>query len=92
MNPEKPAKVVMIERSLNCLACGLVGLIPVLGLPLAIRALQQSWRVKRDGAGMWNPAERYLQSGAMCARIGLGVSLILVGFVAVILAFNFGSR
>ena len=88
MNPDKPAKVLLIERSLSCFYCGVIGLIPVLGLPLAIRALQQYWRVKRDPNGMWNPARTYLKWGIICARISLAVFVIVVGSVVLLVSYD----
>jgi len=88
MNTEKPPKVVVIERSLSCFYCGVLGLIPVLGLPLVIRSLQQYWRVKRDPSGLWNPAKRYLKWGIICARIGLVVFVILITSIVLVVFFD----
>ena len=71
------AKIEMIERSLRCFALGLLGLLPVIGIPMAVAALGQYWRVKRASRGIWNPAGRYLFWGGICARLGL----ILVTFL-----------
>ncbi|MDB6056554.1 MAG: hypothetical protein JWO95_398 [Verrucomicrobiales bacterium] len=86
MSP-KPIKVLMIERSLRCFYCGVMGLIPVLGVPLAIWSMQQYWRVKRDTKGMWNPAETYLKWGLRSARISLATFVILLGSITVLVLY-----
>jgi hypothetical protein len=88
MNIEKPIKVRMIERSLTCFSCGLLGLVPLLGIPFAIVALQEHWRVKRDGVGIWNPARSYLKWGIICARISIAVSLILITSIVLLVSFD----
>ncbi|MGZ4964229.1 MAG: hypothetical protein ACXWC8_16865, partial [Limisphaerales bacterium] len=82
------AKVVLIERSLSCFYFGVVGLIPFLGIPHAIRALQQYWRVKRDINGMWNPARTYLNWGITCARISIAVFVIVVGSIILLVSYD----
>ncbi len=88
MNGAKPAKVVLIERSLNCFVCGLFGLLPVFGVPVAIRALNQAWLVNRDSSGMWNPARRYLVWGVVCALVGLLLLALLISGVALAVYFS----
>lgn len=79
------SKIEMIERSLSCFRLGLVGLLPVIGIPWAMMALAQYGRVKRGRGAAWNPAQRYLFWGALCARMGLWPLLIL-GVLLVIAA------
>jgi hypothetical protein len=79
MNPPPPMpKTEMIERSLSCFKWGLLGLLPVIGIPMAVMSLAQYRRVKRGRGAMWNPAERHLFLGAMCARAGIWPILIAV--------------
>lgn len=87
MNANKPIKVVIIERSLSCFRCGLAGLIPLIGLPFSIRSLQQAWRVKRDSAGMWNPAQPYVKWGLITARISLAVTVIIVASIVLLVGY-----
>ena len=75
--PPPLTKVEMIERSLSCFRLGLVGLIPLIGVPFAVRSLQHAHRVKHGQGAVWNPAQRYLFWGALCARMGLWPILIL---------------
>jgi hypothetical protein len=89
----KPLKVLMIERSLSCFVWGLFGLIPALGIPMAIHAMQQHWRVKRDCRGLWNPAGRYLLWGIVCARVGGVFSVIIATTIAIVLYVgSFGAQ
>jgi hypothetical protein len=73
----------MIERSMRCLDLGLLGLIPVIGIPMAVMSLAQYRRVKRGQGALWNPAHRYLYWGGQCAFVGLLPILIIVVFAAV---------
>ena len=43
MNTEAEAKIRMLKNSLRCFVCGLLGLLPVIGLPFAITALVSYW-------------------------------------------------
>jgi hypothetical protein len=88
MKTEAPMKVLVIEWSLSCFVCGTISLIPVLGFPLAIRALHQYWRVKRESGDMWNPAQRYLKWGIICARISLAVCLIIIGSIILLTSYD----
>ena len=68
-SPSMP-KTEMIERSLRCFVLGLFGLLPVMGIPMAVMSLAEYRRVMRGQGDMWNPAHRYLFWGGMCARAG----------------------
>jgi len=73
-----PTRVQTIERSLCCFVCGLFGLLPVIGLPFAVRAIADYYRVKRWQTPAWNPARSYLVWGVVCADAGLLLTLGLV--------------
>jgi hypothetical protein len=88
MNATKPLKVLMIERSLSCFVWGLLGLIPVLGIPMAIHSMHQHWCVKRDSKDFWNPAGRYLLWGVVCARVGGVISVLIVGTIVILVSFK----
>jgi hypothetical protein len=77
------SKVEMIERSIRCFELGLFGLIPVIGIPMAVMALAESRRVKLGQGAMWNPAQRLLFWGTLCARAGLWPILILAVLVGI---------
>lgn len=84
MNATAPFdKVQVIERSLRCFAFGITGLLPVIGVPFAVIALNNFTQVKRHKGSIWNPAGRYLGTGALCATAGLGLSLLIVSAIAI---------
>ena len=74
----------MIETSVSCFWLGLVGLVPVLGIPFALAALFKYRVVKAGEAGRWNPARRYLLFGVWGARLGLW-PLLIGGIVALLI-------
>lgn len=74
-------KIEAIERSLRCFTCGIIGILPGIGLPFAIVAIGDYLRVNRHKESVWNPAERYLGAGAFCAVVGLMISLVLAGII-----------
>jgi len=75
-------KIEMIQRSQRCFVYGLLGLLPVIGIPMVIRASMEHYRVKKEWRDQWNPARRYLFWGMFCARIGwamlIGISTVIV--------------
>ena len=76
-------KVQLIERSLRCFAFGLVGLLPVIGVPFAFIAVSNYLQVKRRKGSIWNPAERYLGIGSLCATAGLGLTFLIVSAIVI---------
>jgi len=82
-HPPAMDKIELIQRSLRAFGFGLPGIVPFLGTPFAIIALVQNSRIKRRGRGLWNPAQRYLWWGAVCARIGVTLTLIFTLLIAV---------
>jgi hypothetical protein len=90
MKPHPPlTKIEMIERSMKCFDLGLFGLLPVIGIPMAVMSLVHYRRVKLGRGAMWNPAERYLFWGSQCALVGLLPILIIVVFAAVAACISF---
>jgi hypothetical protein len=84
MNATAPFdKVQVIERSLRCFTFGVVGLLPVIGVPFALIALGNFTQVKRRKGSIWNPAGRYLGTGALCATAGLGLTFLIVSAIAI---------
>lgn len=83
-------KVEAIERSLRCFTMGLIGLLPVLGVPFALLALDNYSRVKRNLGLEWNPAQRYLTWGLATAVSGLFLTIVtlfvVVGIIVLELA------
>jgi hypothetical protein len=53
----------------------------VIGIPFAIVALKNYSRVKKGGSAFWNPAERYLRWGGICARLTLFLWLVALALI-----------
>ena len=71
MNDEANAKIRMLKDSLNCFVFGLLGLLPLIGIPFAIVALLMSGVVRRSEKRYWNAAQPYRIWGVACAAFGL---------------------
>jgi hypothetical protein len=85
MNEDIPtAKIRMLNNSLRCLACGLLGLLPVIGLPFALAALWISGRVRASEKKFWNAARPYRIWGIVCAALGT----ILWSFILTIILYQ----
>ena len=78
-------RIAVIEVSLRCFVFGLIGLIPVLGFPLAVLTVIHFWKARLAAASEWNPASAYLNCGLVLAALGCGVSIILFGLFLVAL-------
>lgn len=76
---------------MKCFDLGLLGLIPVIGIPMAVMSMVQYRRVKLGQGAMWNPAQRYLFWGGQCAFVGLVPILIVIVFAAVAVSLHFLS-
>ena len=92
MNPP-PAldKVEVIERSLRCFTMGLLALFPLLGIPFAIVAISNFFRVKGIAGTHWNPAQTYCTWGLATALCGLFLTVILTFVVAIIIVQELAS-
>jgi hypothetical protein len=64
------AKIQMLKGSLRCFVFGLLGLLPVIGLPFALAALWVSGRVRLHEKVFWNAARPYRIWGIVCATFG----------------------
>ena len=69
-NDVSNAKIQMLKGSLRCFVCGLLGLLPVIGLPFAIAALWFSGQVRAQEKLFWNAATHYRIWGEVCAALG----------------------
>ncbi len=63
-------RVVAIESSLKCFACGLLALVPLFGLPFAVAAVVLYGKSSTHSVGDWNPARRYALLGFTFALVG----------------------
>ena len=64
------AKIQMLKGSMRCFAFGLLGLLPVIGLPFAFAALWMSGSARVKEKQFWNAARPYRIIGTACAAIG----------------------
>ena len=83
MNTDADAKIQMLKNSLRCFVYGLLGLLPVIGLPFALAALWISGRVRGKEKQMWNAARPYRIWGAVCAAFG---TVLWTGVLAIVMA------
>ncbi len=74
-------RIELIDCSLKYFAHGLIGLVPVLGLPSSIAAIIGFLRVRRRQGLEWNPAQRYLKAGLLCGSLGLMLNFIVIGII-----------
>lgn len=78
-------KIHLIESSLRCFIFGLVGLVPVLGLPFVLFAFAAFLKVIAANSRMWNPARYYLFAGLGLASAGalisLGISVLIAAVI-----------
>jgi ascorbate-specific PTS system EIIC-type component UlaA len=84
MNAAADAKIKMLENSIRCLVCGMLGLLPVIGLPFALAALVLSAKVRARQKKNWNAAKPYLVWGVVCAAAGA----IFWGFILTIIIYR----
>jgi hypothetical protein len=84
MNDIPAAKIKMMKASLRCLVFGLLGLIPVIGLPFALAALWLSGQVRLKEKLYWNAARPYRIWGVVCAALGT----LLWGFVFALIVYH----
>jgi hypothetical protein len=70
MNDDARAKIQMLKSSLRCFVLGLLGFLPVIGLPFALAALWISGRVRAKERRFWNAAKPYRVWGMVYAATG----------------------
>jgi membrane protease YdiL (CAAX protease family) len=70
MNAAAEAKIQMLKASLECFVFGLLGLLPLIGLPFAVAALVVSGKVRVRQKNIWNAARSYWMWGVVCGVIG----------------------
>ena len=83
MNDIPAAKIRMMKASIRCLIFGLLGLLPIIGLPFALAALWISGRVRTKEKLFWNAAKPYRIWGVVCAAVG---TVLWTGVLAIIVA------
>ena len=70
MNNDATAKIKMLQDSMQCFVFGLLGLLPVIGLPFALAALWIAGRVRTREKHYWNAARPYRIWGGVSAALG----------------------
>jgi hypothetical protein len=75
--------IIVIQLSLRAFVCGVIGVLPVIGLVPALYALSCWARIRLRYRDEWNPASNYLRWGSILALLGLGITA--VGIPATIL-------
>jgi hypothetical protein len=81
-------KVELIQCSLRCFAFGLFGLLPILGIPLALYSVVLYNRARRGQGDLWNPASRYVFWGGVCGRMSLAIFVLIPVVVMAIGTFG----
>ena len=84
MNAATDAKIKMLENSIRCLVCGMLGLLPVIGFPFAVAALVLSAKVRARQNKYWNAARACRVWGVVCAATGT----IFWGFILTIIIYH----
>lgn len=69
-------RINAIRTSLTAFVCGLIGLLPVIGVPFGVAAIVIFIRARRRKSTEWNPAEHYIDWGARFGLLGLVLTLI----------------
>ena len=82
MNHDAGEKIKMLQGSIRCLVLGLLGLVPVIGLPFGLAALWVSGGVRAREKKFWNAARPYrlwgIACGAFCAVLWSVVDTFLI--------------
>jgi hypothetical protein len=85
MNDDASAKIQMLKSSLRCFMFGLLGLLPLIGLPCGVAALWISGQTRAREKDFWNAAKPYRVWGVVCAALGLifwcGILMIVIAHV-----------
>jgi hypothetical protein len=84
MNPDGSLdKIDLIGLSLRGFACGIIGLLPFIGIPFAVAAIWDFRRIFFRKSNLWNPAAPYLRVGLACATFGLLLDLLIVAAIVI---------
>jgi hypothetical protein len=87
------AKIRMMKLSIRCFVDGLLGFIPIIGLPFAVAALWFSGVARGYEKQYWNPAKPYRICGMVCAAVGAIVwGGVLIFFIGRIFLFTYNSE
>ena len=70
MNQTSVVKIKMMKASQRCMALGLLGLLPFVGILFALAALDASYSARRLERQFWNPGKPQRIMGLIYASIG----------------------
>jgi hypothetical protein len=84
MNTDASAKIKMLNSSMRCFVFGMLGLIPLVGLPFALAALWISGRVRAKEKQSWNAARPYRIWGVVIATAGT----VFWGFILMLIIYS----
>lgn len=79
------SRIELIHKSLLCFVLGLVGCVPVLGIPAGVLAIATFRSVTMRKGEAWNPARRYLLWGFYLGAGGLLFSFVVAMLFAIAL-------
>lgn len=84
MNNDAMAKIKMLQESTQCLVFGLLGFLPVIGLPFAFAALWIGRRARNREKHYWNAAKPYRIWGVIFALISIlsALTVIVINSIA----------
>jgi hypothetical protein len=71
-------RISAIHQSLTGFVCGIIALVPVIGLLPGLYAIICWSRVRRLYRNQWNPASGYLKSGAILGSLGAISSALMI--------------
>ena len=74
-------KIKMMKTSLNCLTLGLLGMLPIIGLPFALAAAWLSGQARAQEKQFWNPARPQRIFGFTCAVTGVLIWTMVDSFL-----------
>ncbi len=80
--------ITVTRKSLTVFVCGICGMVPVLGIPLAIYGLILWRRIRAHRQNDWNPASLYLNIGGVLALLGFLNSCVIIFITVVTIGFN----
>ena len=70
-------RVRLAERSLRAYTLGLLGLVPLFGLPLAGLSTWIGGKTLKESRSLWNPAKKYALGGFILGIASLGIQATL---------------
>lgn len=79
------SKVLALRAASRCLTCGLLALIPLLGVPFTIAAMVFHIKASGHAPDHWPVARRYAKLGMTLAGIGLTLNVSAIVILVLLL-------